>query len=120
VIDGRRATALLNAASIAAMNALSGLQAAADDDEGNAEGALYGVGIRVRQVKNGLNLWHSGSLPGTQTIAARTADGFAWVAAFNSRPQDRIAFHRELDRGLWTAESKVKKWPDGDLLAHRP
>ncbi len=119
-IDGRRGAALLNGATVAEMNARSRLQATGDDDEGNAEGESYGLGIRVRQLRNGLNLWHSGSLPGTQTIAVRTADGFAWVAAFNGRPQDRTAFKRELDRGLWTAKSKVKKWPDGDLFERSP
>jgi N-acyl-D-amino-acid deacylase len=119
-IDGRRGEALLNAATVAEMNAPSRRQAAAADDEDNAEGASYSLGIRVHQLKNGLNLWHTGSLPGTSTIAVRTADGFAWVAAFNGRPQDRSAFKRELDRGLWAARNKVKKWPDGDLFGRSP
>jgi N-acyl-D-amino-acid deacylase len=120
-IDGQRGAALLNAATVAHMSARSGLpQAAAGDDERNDQDASYGPGIRVRQVKNGLNLWHSGSLPGTSTLAVRTAEGFAWVAAFNSRPKDRAAFRGELDRGLWAAKSKVKAWPDGDLFAPRP
>jgi N-acyl-D-amino-acid deacylase len=63
-----------------------------------------------------VNLWHEGSLPGTTTLAVRTADGFAWVAAFNGRPREREAFQGELDRGLWTARRQVRKWPDGDLF----
>lgn len=103
------------------MNARSRLPAAvADDDEGPTEGESYGLGIRVRQVRNGLTLWHGGSLPGTSTLAVRTADGFAWVATFNGRPHDRAGFRREVDRGLWTARSKVKHWPDGDLFERRP
>jgi len=120
-IDGRRGKALLNATTVAEMNARPNLQPApGDDDERMAEGVFYGLGINARVVKNGLNLWHGGSLAGTSTFAVRTADGYAWVAAFNSRPRDRSAFRGELDRGLWTARSKVKKWPDGDLFTERP
>jgi len=119
-IDGRRGAALLNRATVAEMNAPARLQAAAHDDEGNAEGASYGLGIRVRQLRNGVNLFHYGSLPGTSTIAVRSADGFAWVAAFNGRPQDRAAFRSELDRGLWAAKREVKTWPDGDLFERSP
>jgi len=119
-IDGRRGAALLDRATLAEMNAPSGLSAAAPgDDEANAGAAAYGLGIRVRQLEHGVNLFHFGSLPGTNTLAVRTADGFAWVAAFNGRPQDRVGFRSEVDRGLWTARSKVKRWPDGDLFDQR-
>jgi CubicO group peptidase (beta-lactamase class C family) len=120
-IDGRRGAGLLDGATVAAMNARSQLRSAmAGDDEGNAEGEAYGLGIHVRQVGNGFNLWHAGSLPGTSTLAVRTADGFAWVVALNGRPADRTAFRRELDRGLWTAKRTVKTWPDGDLFGRSP
>ena len=67
----------------------------------------YGLGIRVRPVKNGANLFHTGSIPGTSTLAVRTADGFAWVVMFNGRPQDRNGFRGEVDQGLWAAKRKV-------------
>ena len=92
----------------------------ANTQEKLAKAVYYGLGINVRAVKGGLNLWHGGSLPGTSTFALRTADGYAWVAAFNGRPEDRSGFRRELDRGLWEARGKVGKWPDGDLFAERP
>ena len=110
-IDGRRGPALLNAAILAEMNGGTDLQVAGD--------AFYGLGVRVRPVASGANLFHSGSLPGTSTIAVRTADGYTWVATFNSRPQDRYGFRAELDRGLWTAKGKVKTWPDGNLFDSR-
>ena len=120
-IDGRRGKALLNATTVAEMNARPNLQPApGDDEEKLAEAVFYGLGINARAVKNGLNLWHGGSLPGTSAFAVRTADGYAWVAAFNGRPQDRSAFRGELDRGLWAAGNKVKKWPDGELFTERP
>lgn len=120
-IDGRRGKALLNAATVAEMNARPNLQPApGEDEEKLAEAVFYGLGIIARAVKNGLNLWHGGSLAGTSTFAVRTADGYAWVAAFNGRPQDRSAFRGELDRGLWAAKGKVRKWPDGDLFTGGP
>ena len=85
-----------------------------------AHRAANGLGIRVRPVRHGANLFHTGSIPGTSTLAVRSADGFAWVVAFNSRPQDRNGFRGELDRGLWAAKGKVKTWPDGNLFDRNP
>jgi len=116
-IDSQRGAALLNAATLAEMNARTRLESGtADGDEANGNGVFYGLGIRIRPVTHGANLFHTGSLPGTNTLAVRTADGFAWVVAFNSRPQDRNGFRGEVDRGLWLAKSKVNRWPDGDLF----
>jgi CubicO group peptidase (beta-lactamase class C family) len=119
-IDGRRGPALLNAETLAEMNAPSGLREGKTGDDANADGVSYGLGIRVRRVRNGANLFHTGSIPGTSTLAVRTADGFAWVVAFNSRPQERNGFRGEVDRGLWTAKSRVKSWPAGDLFDRSP
>ena len=120
-IDGERGAALLSAATIAEMNARSGLKAATGDEDTSRDRAVYyGLGINVRPLRSGANLFHFGSLPGTSTIAVRSADGFAWVATFNSRPQDRNGFRRELDHGLWVAKDKVKSWPDGDLFGRNP
>ena len=119
-IDGRRGTALLNAATLARMNAQAGPQDGADGEESAPLGSFYGLGVRVRPVKSGLNIWHFGSLPGTVTIALRSADGFAWVVAFNGRPADRNVFRYAVDRALWETKAKVKRWPEGDLAAARP
>jgi CubicO group peptidase (beta-lactamase class C family) len=115
-IDGRRGAALLNAATLAEMNA-QGLKESPDRDDLTGNGVYYGLGIRIRPVKNGANLFHTGSIPGTSTLAVRTADGFAWVVMFNGRPQDKNGFRGDVDRGLWTAKGQVKRWPAGDLFA---
>jgi N-acyl-D-amino-acid deacylase len=116
-IGGRRGTALLDRATVTEMNAPSALKSTAsgEDDFGTA-GASYGLGIRVRPLKTGFNLWHSGSLPGTSTFAMRTVDGFVWVVTFNGRPEQRGPFRRDLELGLRAATTKVKSWPDGDLF----
>ena len=116
-IDGWRGRALLTKGMSAQMAITTRLSSdvEADDDSG-ASGARYGLGLRLTNSRGGVNRWHSGSLPGTSTLAIRTADGFAWVVAFNSRPKERIAFRGEVDRGLWTAKTKVLTWPEGDLF----
>lgn len=119
-IDGRRGPALLSAGTLARMNAQVGLEATSAGEDSIPMGSFYGLGVRVRPVKGGLNIWHFGSLPGTVTIALRTFDGFAWVVAFNGRPAERNGFRLDVDRGLWEAKAKVKAWPAGDLAAARP
>ena len=114
-IDGRRGPALLQAATLAEMNAQR-LKESPGGEESTGNGVYYGLGIRIRPVKNGANLFHTGSIPGTSTLAVRTADGFAWVVAFNSRPQDKNGFRGDVDRGLWAAKGQVKHWPSGDLF----
>lgn len=114
-IDGRRGAALLDAETVAEMSA-HGLKESPNGDESTGHGVYYGLGIRVRPVQNGANLFHTGSIPGTSTLAVRTADGFTWVVMFNGRPQDRQGFRGEVDRGLWAAKGKVKRWPEGDLF----
>ena len=119
-IDGRRGAALLNAATVADMNAPR-LKESPDGDESATNGVYYGLGIRIRPVKSGgANLFHTGSIPGTSTLAVRTADGFAWVVMFNGRPQDKNGFRGDVDRGLWAAKSKVTRWSAGDLFPGKP
>jgi CubicO group peptidase (beta-lactamase class C family) len=77
----------------------------------------YGCGIQVRVIgPDRFNYWHTGSLPGTMSIALHSDEGFDWVAAFNSRPKDQNEFEKQLDDGLWKACRAVKRWPQEDLL----
>ena len=76
----------------------------------------YGMGWSIRPVGDDANLWHNGSLPGTFALAVRTHLGLAWVAFFNSRPEDWRAFARELDTTLWRLSRGVSAWPTHDLF----
>ena len=55
------------------------------------------------------NWWHSGSLPGTETISVRTHSDFCWSAFTNARSNlgDRA---RALDRLVWDMARSVAAW----------
>jgi CubicO group peptidase (beta-lactamase class C family) len=113
-LDGRRGTALLSRASLGEMQArpsIPGYEHAA---------VYYGLGVHVRIVANGMNIWHTGSQPGMEALALRNADGSSWVVVFNTRPKDRSAFWHDFDRALQHARSRMSGWPSGDLFAQFP
>lgn len=76
----------------------------------------YGLGIRVQARSGGLDLWHHGSMPGSQAEVVLAKDGFGWVVAFNARPLDAAAFSDDIDATLWAAARQVSAWPNGDLF----
>src|SRR5580658_1207697 len=55
------------------------------------------------------NWWHTGSLPGTSTIAVRTHSGFCWAAFGNSRRLNS-PLDRDLDNLVWDMARQVKSW----------
>jgi hypothetical protein len=55
------------------------------------------------------NWWHSGSLPGTSTIAVRTQSGFCWAAFANARRQPP-SYAEDLDGLVWNMAREVKSW----------
>jgi CubicO group peptidase (beta-lactamase class C family) len=56
------------------------------------------------------NWWHSGSLPGTTTVAVRTHSGFCWAAFANtSRANSQI--DGDLDQLNWSMVQQVGGWP---------
>jgi CubicO group peptidase (beta-lactamase class C family) len=75
----------------------------------------YGMGWLVRP--SAPNWWHSGSLPGTMAFVVRAEyENAAWVALFNTRPEDWGTFQGELDTALWDAARAVSNWPSHDLF----
>jgi hypothetical protein len=55
------------------------------------------------------NWWHTGSLPGTSSIAVRTHRGFCWAAFGNSR-RANSPIDRDLDNLIWAMVREVKSW----------
>jgi N-acyl-D-amino-acid deacylase len=76
----------------------------------------YGLGVRVQARSGGLDLWHHGSMPGTQAEVVLSREGVAWVIAFNARPADAAAFSDDIDATLWTAARRTTNWPTGNLF----
>ncbi len=55
------------------------------------------------------NWWHTGSLPGTTTIAVRTHGGFCWAAFTNTRRQNS-PMDGDLDELNWNMARQVDGW----------
>jgi CubicO group peptidase (beta-lactamase class C family) len=55
------------------------------------------------------NWWHTGSLPGTQTIMVRTNSQFCWAALTNTR-QPGSSMDADLDNLVWNIVHKVSAW----------
>ncbi|WP_457281475.1 serine hydrolase domain-containing protein [Polaromonas sp. P5_D5] len=112
-IDGARGKRLLNEESLQTMRSEPMLE-----KDGNPR-SFYAAGIHVVRSDKGDNWWHTGSQPGLQTLALRTRQGYAWVVAFNSRPDPsgRRAFFKDIDQALWGAANAVREWPQGDLFS---
>jgi CubicO group peptidase (beta-lactamase class C family) len=53
------------------------------------------------------NHWHSGSLPGSSTIAVQTARGLCWAGFTNSRSKD---LGHALDRLMWQLAKSIPAW----------
>jgi CubicO group peptidase (beta-lactamase class C family) len=66
----------------------------------------YAKGWAVNKANN---WWHSGSLPGTATIAVRTHNGFCWAAFANTR-RSNSTLEADLDRLVWNMVREVKNW----------
>jgi CubicO group peptidase (beta-lactamase class C family) len=83
------------------------------DANGHPAPVYYGCGWEVRPVGNTgkANLWHNGSLPGTNTWLIRRWDGLAWAALFNQRDTGKGFSDGEIDGKLHVAAAAVKNWP---------
>ncbi len=68
--------------------------------------AGYAKGWAVNKFNN---WWHSGSLPGTATIAVRTRSGFCWAAFANTR-RSNSPLEGDLDKLVWNMVREVKSW----------
>ena len=65
----------------------------------------YACGWRINTAGN---RWHTGSLPGTSTLAVRTARGLCWAGLVNTRKRGDIP--NALDRLMWAMAREVPAW----------
>lgn len=86
---------------------------------GELDDAFYGLGWSVRPIKNHpgkANYWHTGSLPGTNTLLVRRWDGLSWAVLFNQRSNDPKLPDIEIDPAMHRAANAVEEWPTEDLF----
>ncbi|MET9340929.1 MULTISPECIES: serine hydrolase domain-containing protein [unclassified Nonomuraea] len=103
-------------ASGAVLNATSISRAFAKPEIGvSGDGWWYGCGWYVRTWGNGLNTWHTGSMPGTFTLLVRNAAGVTWCVQFNRREEEGSPDFDVIDRLMWQAHDTVTSWPTTDL-----
>jgi N-acyl-D-amino-acid deacylase len=114
-IDGTRGTALLRTDSIKRMQSAPVFNA---NNNLSITRSYYGIGLNVRPTPFGPNWWHDGSQPGLTTLALRTAEGYAWVFAINTRPAEsnQREFFSDFDQAMWNAARSVRNWPSRDLI----
>lgn len=91
---GRTRPPLLSKASLAKMS------------EGTAANPKYARGWNINAAGN---WWHTGSLPGTQTIAVRTKSGLSWAAFLNTRNRGS-SLAGDLDKLIWKMARRVPAW----------
>ncbi len=84
----------------------------------NEQAVHYGCGVQVRSLKNGKhNLWHNGSLDGTNSLWVLRHDDLAWCVLFNQRYGcDRKQLSSLIDAPLHRAVDAVEDWPSEDLF----
>ena len=70
----------------------------------------YAMGWAVNDASN---RWHNGSLPGSQSIAVQTHDGYCWAALTNTRDP---GIGPDLDQLMWDVRAALKTLPSFDLF----
>ena len=64
----------------------------------------YAKGWAVNAKKS---MWHTGSIEGSASFVARTADGTSWSFLFNSRADNSEQFWKEFDRLPWNCLKSI-------------
>lgn len=77
----------------------------------------YGMGWEIRDFGGGnRNTWHTGSLPGTYTLAVRRSDGLSWVVFLNQRDDTSGLDYSVIDTKLHEAANTITNWPAHDMF----
>ncbi|MEM1116994.1 MAG: serine hydrolase [Bacteroidota bacterium] len=81
----------------------------------NGSSSWYGLGWSVNA--NG-HWWHTGSLPGSESLLVRSAyEGLHWVVLVNHRQAASAGVTGELDGAMWDLALGVTSWPTHDLFS---
>lgn len=110
-LDDSAAGTLLSADSLRGLTA----RPAGFEADGRPRAAYYALGWSVRPVgSHGLNVWHTGSLPGTAALLVRRWDGLVWAVLLNRRTgptgTDLLGL---VDPAMHRLVDAVAEWPTG-------
>jgi CubicO group peptidase (beta-lactamase class C family) len=93
--DRHGARPLLSSASLAAIC------------NGTTANPRYGCGWNVTDSGNA---WHTGHLPGSESLLVHAKDGIAWAVVLNTRDKRKPAMTSSLDRLMWQIRQTVPQW----------
>ncbi len=94
---------------------------AGSNDDGSPREPFYGYGWLIRSQGDGVNCWHTGSLPGTSTLLVRRHDGRHWAVLFNARnTPDNRRLSAVIDPLIHEAVDQTSEWPQYDLFESAP
>ena len=80
----------------------------------NGTGHWYGFGWSANT--NG-NWWHTGSLPGSESLLVRSAyQGLHWAVLLNARTPQSGTYMAALDSAMWDLAVATTSWPTHDLF----
>ena len=97
----------LSAETMATMTARPAIPRWKDTD------AYFAMGWEVRPQADGRSATRSkdGGMPGSMAFLIRRYDGIAWAVVFNSRPEEKDEFMREVKDTVWRAINDQHQWP---------
>lgn len=107
---------LLNAKSVGEMHARPDGRPG-HTAQGKPRPTFYACGWQVRPDGDKVTAWHTGYIPGSESILVRRHDGLNWAVLFNTNNTAAgKSLAGEIDGRVQTAADAVKKWPTGDLF----
>lgn len=94
--------------------------AAGFNADGSPKDAYYGCGWNVRTLGTAgkANQWHTGLIPGSESLLVRRFDGLNWALIFNTAftPDGKGRLSGLIDGKVHKAADQVKRWPSIDLF----
>ena len=67
----------------------------------------YGCGWRLTDTGN---VWHTGHLPGSESLLVHAKDGVTWAVVLNTRDKRNTAMTSALDKLMWRIREAVPRW----------
>jgi len=74
---------------------------------GTSANPAYGCGWRLTDTGN---VWHTGHLPGTESLLVHARDGVTWAVVLNTRNKRNAAMTSALDKLMWRIREAVPQW----------